>query len=60
MNQTEHRAEETNQEGTVMNDRAAELLEQYEIEVLRTRKGRGAILCDTSTEIGRASCRERV
>ena len=30
-----------------MNDRAAELLEQYEIEVLRTRKGRGAILCDT-------------
>lgn len=30
-----------------MNDRAAELLEQYEIEVLRTRKGRGAIVCDT-------------
>lgn len=30
-----------------MNDRAAGLLEQYEIEVLRTRKGRGAILCDT-------------
>ena len=31
-----------------MNDRAVELLEQYEIEVLRTRKGRGAILCDTN------------
>ncbi|HBA47769.1 MAG TPA: hypothetical protein DCZ91_08205, partial [Lachnospiraceae bacterium] len=31
-----------------MNDRAVELLEQYEIEVLRTRKGRGAILCETS------------
>lgn len=31
-----------------MNDRAVELLEQYEIEVLRTRKGRGAIVCDTS------------
>lgn len=30
-----------------MNDRAAGLLEQYDIEVLRTRKGRGAILCDT-------------
>lgn len=30
-----------------MNDRAIGLLEQYEIEVLRTRKGRGAILCDT-------------
>ena len=30
-----------------MNDRAVELLEQYEIEVLRTRKGRGAILCET-------------
>lgn len=30
-----------------MNDRAVGLLEQYEIEVLRTRKGRGAILCDT-------------
>lgn len=30
-----------------MNDRAVVLLEQYEIEVLRTRKGRGAILCDT-------------
>lgn len=31
-----------------MNDRAVELLEQYDIEVLRTRKGRGAILCDTA------------
>lgn len=31
-----------------MNDRAAGLLEQYEIEVLRTRKGRGAIVCDTN------------
>ena len=30
-----------------MNDRAIGLLEQYDIEVLRTRKGRGAILCDT-------------
>ncbi len=31
-----------------MNDRAVSLLEHYDIEVLRTRKGRGAILCDTS------------
>lgn len=30
-----------------MNDRAVELLEQYEIDVLRIRKGRGAFLCDT-------------
>lgn len=30
-----------------MNDRAVNLLEQYEIEVLKTRKGRGAILCET-------------
>ena len=30
-----------------MNDRAVELLEQYEIEVVRIRKGRGAFLCDT-------------
>ncbi len=30
-----------------MNDRAVALLEQYDIEVLHTRKGRGAILCDT-------------
>lgn len=34
-----------------MNDRAVELLEQYDIEVLRTRKGRGAIVCDTETGI---------
>lgn len=31
-----------------MNDRAVSLLEQYDLEVLRTRKGRGAILCETS------------
>ncbi len=31
-----------------MNDRAVSLLEQYDIEVLRTRKGRGAIICDTN------------
>ena len=31
-----------------MNDRAVNLLEQYEVEVLKTRKGRGAILCETS------------
>lgn len=31
-----------------MNDRAVGLLEQYDIEVLHTRKGRGAILCDTA------------
>lgn len=31
-----------------MNDRSLSLLEQYEIEVLRTRKGRGAFLCDTN------------
>lgn len=30
-----------------MNDRAVELLGQYDIEVLRTRKGRGAIVCET-------------
>lgn len=30
-----------------MNDRAIGLLEQYDVEVIRTRKGRGAILCDT-------------
>lgn len=29
-----------------MNDRAANLLENYDIEVLRTAKGRGAILCE--------------
>ena len=31
-----------------MNDRAVNLLEQYEVEVYKTRKGRGAILCDTA------------
>lgn len=31
-----------------MNDRAVGLLEQYEIEVLHTRKGRGAIICETN------------
>ena len=30
-----------------MNDRAVGLLEQYDCEVLKTRKGRGAILCET-------------
>lgn len=30
-----------------MNDRAVNLLEQYDIEIFRTKKGRGAILCDT-------------
>lgn len=30
-----------------MNDRVIGMLDQYEIEVLRTRKGRGAIVCDT-------------
>ncbi len=30
-----------------MNDRAVALLEQYDVEILRTRKGRGVILCDT-------------
>ena len=30
-----------------MNDRAVSLLDQYEIEVAGTHKGRGAILCDT-------------
>lgn len=30
-----------------MNDRAVSLLEQYEIEVFHTKKGRGAIICDT-------------
>lgn len=40
--------QERDQEGLKVNDRAVELLEQYEIEVLRTRKGRGAIVCDTN------------
>ena len=31
-----------------MNDRCVSLLENYELEVLRTWKGRGAILCETN------------
>lgn len=31
-----------------MNDRSVSLLENYDIEVLRTWKGRGAILCETT------------
>jgi len=31
-----------------MNDRAISLLENYDIEVLRTKKGRGAFICDTN------------
>lgn len=34
-----------------MNDRCVTLLEQYEIEVSRTWKGRGAILCETNQGI---------
>lgn len=30
-----------------MNDRAVGILDRYDVEVLRTRKGRGAILCET-------------
>ena len=30
----------------IVNDRAVNLLENYDIEVLRTAKGRGAILCE--------------
>ncbi len=33
--------------GIYVNDRAASVLENYEIEVLRTWKGRGAILCES-------------
>lgn len=39
-----------------MNDRAVSLLEQYDVEIQRTRKGRGAILCETP--IGILSFRE--
>ena len=31
-----------------MNDRAVNVLEQYDMEVTRTYKGRGVIICDTS------------
>lgn len=34
-----------------MNDRALAVLEQYDIEVLRSWKGRGAILCETKSGI---------
>lgn len=34
-----------------MNERAFAVLEKYDIEVLRSWKGRGAILCDTKTGI---------
>lgn len=34
-----------------MNDRRVSLLENYDIEVLRTWKGRGAVLCDTTQGI---------
>lgn len=30
-----------------MNDRAVNLLEQYDIEIIKTKKGRGAILCES-------------
>lgn len=32
-----------------MNDRALSLLEHYDIEVLRSRKGRGTFICDTNS-----------
>ena len=34
--------------GGKVNDRAISLLEQYEIEVNRIRKGRGAFICETT------------
>ncbi len=34
-----------------MGDRSAIVLENYEIEVLRTWKGRGAVLCETNQGI---------
>ncbi len=33
--------------GIEVNDRVISLLDHYDIQILRTRKGRGAILCDT-------------
>ena len=33
--------------GIYVNDRAVSVLENYEIEVLRTWKGRGAMLCES-------------
>ena len=38
-------------EGTAVNDRALGVLEKYDIEVLRSWKGRSAILCETKTGI---------
>ena len=40
-----------NVEGTIVNDRALAVLEKYDLEVLRSWKGRGAILCETKTGI---------
>ena len=40
-----------NVEGTIVNDRVLAVLEKYDIEVLRSWKGRGAILCETKTGI---------
>ena len=40
-----------NVEETIMNDKALAILEKYDIEVLRSWKGRGAILCETKTGI---------
>ena len=40
-----------NVEGTIVNDRALAVLEKYDIEVLRSWKGRSAILCETKTGI---------
>ncbi len=31
-----------------MNDRCVSLLDNYDVEVLRTTKGRGAVLCETN------------
>lgn len=33
--------------GIKVNDRAVNLLEKYDLEILQTKKGRGAILCET-------------
>ena len=38
-------------EGRIVNDRALAVLEKYDIEVLRSWKGRGAILCETNSGI---------
>ena len=44
-----------NVEGTIVNDRVLAVLEKYDIEVLRSWKGRGAILCETKTGIKNGS-----